>query len=54
MGLIGRTRPVILVENHLFVRRTIQSEVNELLQSLGYRHVHTHPHHSVSHSRYEP
>jgi len=53
--LIGVCRPRILLENHLFKRASIADEVREILVGEhNYREVSTHPHHSVSHSLYEP
>lgn len=51
---IKRYRPRILVENHLFVRKTIGDEVRELLEGWGFKHQVTMPYHSVSHSLYLP
>jgi hypothetical protein len=51
---IKRYRPKLLIENHLFVKRTLEQDVRDLLLSWDYREVATHPYHSVSHSFYEP
>lgn len=53
-NLISSTKPVVLVENHLFMRGSIRDEVEAVLSGIGYRHVHTFPHHGVSHSMYVP
>lgn len=53
-SLLRELRPIVLVENHLFKDKDLASEVRSYLESLGFRHVGTEPHHSVSHSFYEP
>ncbi len=51
---IGRYKPKVLIENHQFIDPGLAVKVGEVMGSLGYRHVSTHPHHSVSHSLYHP
>lgn len=53
-GLIGRIKPVILVENHLFKDGDIARKCEEVVMSAGAYSVRTFPYHSVSHSIYMP
>lgn len=53
-NLIKTLRPVLLVENHLFKRASIEQEVRDLVTSWGYREIDTTPYGSVSHSLYYP
>ncbi len=50
--LISSMRPIVLVENHVFMKATLRDEVESALSALGYKHIHTIPHHGVSHSLY--
>lgn len=47
---IRRCRPKILFENHVHIEPDCEHKCRAFLEALGYRHVGTRPHHSVSHS----
>ena len=51
--LISLMKPTVLVENHTFIRGSLRGEVEAVLAGMGYGHVHTFPHHGVSHSMYK-
>lgn len=52
--MIKLIRPHLLIENHLFKVKTMDKDVRALLEGWGFTHIETTPHHSVSHSLYEP
>lgn len=52
--LIQELKPIITVENHLFIRASIHQEVRDLLLPMGYTEHSTEQYHSVSHSLYLP
>jgi FkbM family methyltransferase len=51
---IARCRPRILLENHTHLDPNCEEKCTAFLAELGYRHVGTRPHHTISHSLYEP
>lgn len=52
LDLINDLKPIICIENHLFIRNTIVDEVKSILLPLGYKEISHDPYHSVSHSVY--
>jgi FkbM family methyltransferase len=44
----------ILLENHTHLDPDCEKKCTEFLEALGYRHIETMPHHTISHSYYEP
>ena len=51
---IRRCRPKMLFENHVHIDPDCEAKCVELLRGLGYRHVGTRPHHSISHTLMVP
>lgn len=51
---IARCRPRILLENHTHLDPDCEAKCTAFLAELGYRHVGTRPHHTISHSLYVP
>ena len=50
---IIRCKPRILLENHTHLDPDCESKCTAFLEALGYRHIETLPHHTISHSYYE-
>jgi FkbM family methyltransferase len=51
---IKRCRPKMLFENHVHIDPDCEAKCIEFLRGLGYRHVGTRPHHSISHTLMVP
>lgn len=49
---LKKFRPQVLIENHTFIIPDIDKQCRSFLEGIGYTHIDTVPHHSVSHSLY--